>query len=102
MTEFGLELVKKLKPIKFRYDPTRFTGPIDDRIHFGFSAQDLATVLSDKEFAAVTKDPNGFYMINYIELISPLAKALQEAIGEIEILKGEIEILKENATKGSD
>lgn len=94
MTEFGLEFIKKLKPIKFRYDSEKFNGPVDDRIHFGFSAQDLAKVLSDKEFAVLNKDPQGFYMIDYIELISPLVKGLQEAIEEIDILREEIRSLK--------
>ena len=96
MTDFGINFVKKLKPIKFRYDKDKFDGHIDDRIHFGFSAQELAEVVSEDKYAIVTKDPRGYYMINYIELISPLAKGLQEALVEIDGLKEEIRLLKEN------
>jgi hypothetical protein len=94
MTVFGLELIKKLKPIKFRYDSDKFDGPVDNRIHFGFVAQDLEQILSNEEFAMVTKDPRGFFMINYVELISPLAKSIQELEIEVESLKGEIRLLK--------
>lgn len=102
MTDFGLEFIKKLKPIKFRYEPDKFQGKIDERIHFGFSAQDLAQVLNEKDFAVISRDPNGYYMIDYIELISPLVKGLQDASEEIDKLKEEIKLLKENSTKGSN
>lgn len=95
MSNFGLELVRKLKPIKFRYDSKKFHGTVDERIHFGFSAQDLAAILPPEQYAAISRDPQGFFMIDYIELISPLVKGLQEAAGEIDELKEEIRLLKE-------
>jgi hypothetical protein len=102
MSKFGLELIKKLKPIKFRYDSEKFHDTVDKRIHFGFSAQDLAAILSPEKYAAISRDPQGFFMIDYIELISPLVKGLQETLEEIDKLKEEIRLLKENNTKGSD
>jgi hypothetical protein len=95
MSNYGLDLIKKLHPIKFRYDESKFEGQIDRRIHFGLSAQELEKILPINDFAIVNKDKNGFLMVKYDELISPLISSVKELCDRVEELEGQIKTLKE-------
>lgn len=80
---FGLNLIRKLKPCKWRYH-----APFDDGVeHFGFIAQELDKLLPKEEYGAVVvKD--GVYLIAYNELIGPIVKALQELDEKVKVLEG--------------
>lgn len=96
MSNYGLDLIRKIKPIKFRYNIERFKSQIDERLHFGVSAQELEKLLPIQEFAVINKDDNGFLMVNYIELISPLISSIKELCDRVEKLENQIKTLKDN------
>lgn len=100
MSKYGLDLIKQLTPIKFKYDQEKFAKILDSRIHFGLSAQELVRILPIEEFAVVHKDSQGFLMVDYTELISPLISSIKELNEKIEHLKKEIYDLKKSNVKG--
>ena len=71
--DLGLNFITQLKPCIFKYKNSS-----DNRKHIGFIAQDILKLLPENEYAVIMRDENGFYMINYNELIAPLVKAVQE------------------------
>lgn len=91
MSKYGLELINKIKPCTFQYKQKAEDGLVDDNnlIHFGVIAQDLNELLSENEFALVQKTQNGFYAVNYIELIGPMIKAIQELSKKVEELEND-------------
>lgn len=88
MNNYGIELVKKLKPAVFKYYDK-------DKLHLGIIAQDIDEVLPEQEYGILTRDKNGFLMVHYHELICPLIKAVQELSNKVDILEGELKRLKE-------
>lgn len=94
MSEFGLKIVKKFSPIHWEYDNSIF--PKDDgRTHFGFIAQELEKLFPIDKYAVVTENVNtGMLMVNYTELIAPMAKAIQDLSREVDLLKQELKELK--------
>jgi hypothetical protein len=89
---FGLDLIKKLKPAVYFYND-KIENLNNGKKHFGLIAQDIKEVLPMEDYSVVQKKGN-YLAVNYIELISPMIKAMQEMSSEIETLKNEIEILK--------
>lgn len=81
---FGLDLIRKLKPCKWRYNQ-----PFDDGAeHFGFIAQEVDEHLPHEQYGAViVKD--GVYYIAYQELIGPLVKAIQELDAKVTALEAQ-------------
>jgi hypothetical protein len=63
----ALNDIMSLNPVSYN-----FKGSSDTRL--GFIAQDVENVIP----SAISKDNNGTYTMNYMELISPAIKALQE------------------------
>jgi hypothetical protein len=88
--KFGLEFIKKLKPVRYR-----FKAPLNDgREHFGFIAQDINKIASKEDYAFVStknlyKDgENGeFLAIDYKEFVAPMVKAIQELSKRVEKLE---------------
>lgn len=80
----SIEIVKKLKPCKFKHD---IYHPISDekRIHYGFIAQEIEEVFGKD--TGIVKFDGEHYSMNYMELIPILTKALQEALEKIEKLE---------------
>jgi len=77
----GLDLIRKLKPARWMYNKLK---PNDNKIHLGFIAQDLIEVLDQEKYALVIKDKDGYYMVNYHELIGPIVKAIQQLDEKVE------------------
>ena len=107
----GLDLIKKLRPVAFNWDH-RDTyvrecsyeyGQKDGTLagtkeHYGLIAQELKSVLEelDVKFDGLGHDDEkDAYRLTYEELIAPIIKAIQEQQEQIEILKTEVEILKQ-------
>lgn len=82
----GIETVKKLKPCEFKYKNTPEFGLIDDKIHIGFIAQELAKVFDPYKYGIVV-EREGYLSVNYHELIAVLVKAIQEQQEKIEVLE---------------
>ena len=81
---FGLDLIKQLKPCKWRY-----IGQLDDGVeHFGFIAQEVCELLPSTQYGVVVIDQNGVYGLRLTELIGPMVKAIQELEAKIKILEG--------------
>lgn len=91
MSEFGLDLIKKLKPVHFKYRDGKGEGAM--RVHFGLIAQDINDVLPLEEFAIVT-EKEGYYDVNYWQFISILIKAVQQLDTKVKELEDEIHSCK--------
>lgn len=93
INDFGLKTIKKLKPCIFQYKQLNENGIINDENlkHLGFIAQDLNEIFPEGEFAVVKKDENDYYMVNLIELIAPMVKAIQELEEKVENLQKQLE-----------
>lgn len=71
---FGLDLIRKLKPCKWRYTP-----PFDDGAeHFGFIAQEVDQLLPHDQYGVVVIDADGVYGLRLTEFVGPIVKAIQE------------------------
>ena len=81
----SLKKLSKLKPAKYRYtDPTK--GEID-RLSMGIMAQDIEEVWSHEKYSILHKDIQGYYSVDYIQLIAPMVKAIQELSTKVEELE---------------
>ena len=83
--DLGLSFITQLKPCVFKYKNCN-----DNRKHIGFIAQDILKLLPENEYAVIMRDENGFYMINYSELIAPLVKAVQELNVKVQELEEQL------------
>jgi len=86
----GLDFIKKLKPAIFQYKPEHLRKK-EDKVHFGFMAQDIAKLLDDEtKYAILKKDDKNFYLVDHGELIAPLVKAVQELNDKVEEMEKRI------------
>lgn len=83
ITELGPEAAKQLIPVRFRYKG-------DDKLHYGFIAQDVQRIIPD----VVQESENGYLTLTYHELIAPLYALVQEQEGRISRLEARIEQLE--------
>jgi len=79
----GLEIVNQLNPVNFEW---KESGEIQD----GLIAQEVEEIVPN----AVSENSSGYYQMDYSKLVTPLIKAVQEQQEQIEILKKQIETLK--------
>ena len=70
---------KHLMPVRFR-----FKG--DDKLHYGFIAQDVQKILPD----VVDESTDGYLTLTYHELIAPLYALVQEQEKRIETLEKQL------------
>lgn len=86
MKNFGLEFIKKLKPVMFR-----FKAPMNDgREHLGFIAQSVNLLASRQKYGLVGFK-KGYMTINYEELFAPVVKAIQELSDKVDVLEKRID-----------
>ena len=86
--ESGLDVVKKLKPVSYKYKK-EFSR--DTTTQAGFIAQDLQEALEGKEYLdGIVKSDSEYLSVAYQSLIPILTKAIQELKAEIESLKSQI------------
>ena len=83
ITELGPEAAKQLTPVRFRYKG-------DDKLHYGFIAQDVQRIIPD----VVQESENGYLTLTYHELIAPLYALVQEQEDRISRLEARIELLE--------
>ena len=106
-SDLGLEFVKSLNPIKYKWKETVDTKNQQEggikigeknkkrkvsrrkgiRDHYGLIAQDVEETLKGKDFAGLIIGENGRYGLRYSEFIAPMIKAIQELNNEIVKLK---------------
>ena len=81
----------KLNIYTYEYNaPKNYAGFLPKGIHYGFMAQELKNVYP----TFVILNSNGYYSVNYQEMIPILAKGIQEQQTQIDDLKKEISELK--------
>jgi hypothetical protein len=88
--DLGLQFVNSLRPVSYQ----RIDG--DDRINYGFIAQEVEELLDGRNTSIVMTDTSADKMktMSYTQMIAPMVKAIQEQQKQIEDLKKEIELLK--------
>lgn len=79
ITKIDPETAKHLLPVRFR-----FKG--DDKLHYGFIAQDVQKVIPD----VVDESTDGYLTLTYHELIAPLYALVQEQEKRIEALEKQL------------
>lgn len=87
MSEY-LEIVKKIKPCKFHYKSDGVMC-FDEKIHFGFVAQELNEVFPKEEYNIVQVGDGGYMKVNPGEIVPILVKCIQELSERIEELEKE-------------
>ena len=91
MSEYGTDFVKALKPAKYTYKKEMEDKiPNYDKTHFGIMAQSINDYLksvSNEDFNIISEDDDGIMMVNYLELIGPLVKTIQELEARIKHLE---------------
>jgi hypothetical protein len=86
---YGLGFIKQLRPVQFR----RKNG--NDRIDFGFIAQDIETLLgTGYNVLGIDGDTDRMLSLRYTDFIAPMVKAMQEQQAQIDEQKAMIEELK--------
>jgi len=86
----GLKAVMRLQPIRYEYKPDNALGLKSEGEHIGFGAQALQKVIPE----AVTKNADGYLMVNSDPVIWTMLNAIKEQQKEIEQLKGQIRQLR--------
>ena len=82
----GLSAVMQLNPIRYEYLKNNALGLKSDGEHIGFGAQELQKVLPE----AVTRNSEGYLMVNNDPIIWTMLNAIKEQQKEIEQLKSQI------------
>lgn len=82
-SDLGLDFINQLNPVKFNW----IFDSENERPHYGLIAQELEEVLGNDRFFAGLRIENGFYSLNYSQLIAPLVKAVQELTKRVEELE---------------
>jgi hypothetical protein len=86
----GLKAVMQLQPIRYEYKRDNALGLKSEGEHIGFGAQALQRIVPE----AVTKNQNGYLMVNNDPILWTMLNAIKEQQREIEQLKGEIRQLR--------
>jgi len=86
----GLNAVMRLQPIRYQYKPDNALGLKSEGDHIGFGAQSLQKVIPE----AVTRNSQGYLMVNNDPILWTMLNAIKEQQKEIEQLKGQIRKLR--------
>src|SRR5712692_10373846 len=86
----GLKAVMQLKPIRYEYKPDNALGLKSEGEHVGFGAQALQKIIPE----AVTRNANGYLMVNNDPILWTMLNAIKEQQKEIVELKAEVQKLR--------
>lgn len=81
----SIKVINGLKPAKYRY---KEKGDAK-RLTLGIMAQDINKFYPIEEYNILQKDADGHFMVDYVQLIAPMIKAIQELSDEVEKLKND-------------
>ena len=106
----GADFIRSLRPVAYKWKIGGYTSTYDDegketitpnpgvRTHYGFIAQEVKQATGSTDFGGWLQedldDPESKQSLRLHEFISPIVKALQEALDEIDNLKVEVAVLK--------
>ena len=91
----GLKAVMQLQPLRYEYKPDNALNLNSKGEHIGFGAQALQKVIPE----AVTRNDNGYLMVNNDPIIWTMLNAIKEQQKEIEQLRGQIQHLRARSHK---
>ena len=86
----GLKAVMQLQPIRYQYKPDNVLGLKSGVEQIGFGAQALQKIIPE----AVSKNANGYLMVNNDPILWTMLNAIKEQQKEIVELKGQIQKLQ--------
>jgi hypothetical protein len=86
----GLKAVMQLQPIRYQYKQNNALGLKSETENVGFGAQSLQQVIPE----AVTKNSNGYLMVNNDPILWTMLNAIKEQQKEIAQLKGQVRKLR--------
>jgi len=86
----GLKAVMQLQPIRFQYKSDNALGLQSELEQVGFGAQALQKIIPE----AVTKNANGYLMVNNDPILWTMLNAIKEQQKEIAELKGQVQKLR--------
>jgi hypothetical protein len=87
----GIDKINQIRPVTFDWVPTENVSDRDDS-DFGFIAQEIEEVLPE----TVHTRGDGYKTVSYEKVVPVLVQAMKEQQAMIEMLKTEIELLKNN------
>jgi len=91
----GLKAVMQLQPIRYEYLKNNALGLKSDGAHIGFGAQAVQKIIPE----AVTKNSEGYLMVNGDPILWTMLNAIKEQQKEIAELKGQIRKLQATSRK---
>lgn len=87
MARFGLEFVRKLRPVKWK----KKIGD-SEKIHFGFAVKDVLNLAPIETYSFIREDKEKkSYGIAYHEFIAPIVKAIQEIDYRLRVIEKKLE-----------
>jgi Chaperone of endosialidase len=86
----GLKAVMQLQPIRYEYRKDNALGLKSEGEHVGFGAQALEKIIPE----AVTKNSEGYRMVNNDPILWTMLNAIKEQQKEIAELKGQVQKLR--------
>jgi hypothetical protein len=86
----GLKAVMQLQPIRYQYKQNNSLGLQSETENVGFGAQSLQKIIPE----AVTKNSNGYLMVNNDPILWTMLNAIKEQQKEIVELKGQVRQLR--------
>jgi hypothetical protein len=91
----GLKAVMQLQPIRYEYKRDNALGLMSGREQVGFGAQALQKIIPE----AVSKNSNGYLMVNNDPILWTMLNAIKEQQKEIAELKGQVQKLRADARR---
>lgn len=86
----GLNAVMKLQPVRYQYKPDNALALNSEGDHVGFGAQELQKVIPE----AVTRNEQGYLMVNNDPILWTMLNAIKEQQKQIAELKVEVQRLR--------
>lgn len=81
----SLEAIKGLRPAKFRFVDEKFGST--RQFTLGIMAQDVNEFYPLEQYTILKEDNDGNIIVDYLQLIAPMIRAIQELSEKIEILE---------------
>lgn len=91
----GLKAVMQLQPLTYEYKKDNALGIVPDGTHVGFSAQAVQKVIPE----AVTKNENGYLLVNNDPIMWTILNAIKEQQAEIRQLRKQVAELSRSKGK---
>ena len=91
----GLKAVMQLQPIRYEYKRDNALGLMSGKEQVGFGAQALQKIIPE----AVSKNANGYLMVNNDPILWTMLNAIKEQQKEIAELKGQVQKLQAGARR---